>query len=288
MRKNVLNFPRLLELKKSRRKLLINKILLSVLALLVIFSSLAYISRLAGLNISSVEITGNKVIDTETIKTIVEKEIQGKYWWFFPKTNILFYPKNNIKNELSNKFKRLKDINFSIRDRKVLIVSMAERVGLYIWCGTALPETNTQEQKCYFLDKDGYIFDEAPYFSGEVYFKFYGETVLNNDGIPSESYFFPDIFSKLTLFKETLETMGLKPVASYVENNGNIKILLARKTSATGPEIIFKADADFQKLAENLQAALTTEPLQSNFDKKYQSLLYIDLRFGNKVYYKFK
>jgi hypothetical protein len=55
-----------------------------------------------------------------------------------------------------------------------------------------------------------------------------------------------------------------------------------------GPEIIFKIDSDFQKIAENLQAAITTEPLQTDFKNKYSSLLYIDLRFGNKVYYKFR
>lgn len=288
MRKNIPNSPRLLELKKQRQKVSLSKILLFLFALSIVIFFLAYISRMAGLNISSVEITGNKVIDTEILKAIVEKEIQGKYLWFFPRTNVLFYPKNDIKNELSNRFKRLKDINFSIRDREILVVSMTERAGLYTWCGITLPEINTAEQKCYFLDKDGYIFDEAPYFSGEVYFKFYGETILDDNGIPSGSYFSPHIFSELILFKETLETIGLKPVVSYIENNGDIKILLARKNESIGPEIIFKADADFQKLAENLQAALTTEPLQSNFDKKYSSLLYIDLRFGNKVYYKFQ
>lgn len=293
-KRNVLNSPRLLELKKQRQKALLGKVLLFIFVFSIVIFCLAYISRMAGLNISSVEITGNKIVDTETIKTIVGKEIQGKYLWFFPKTNVLFYPKNNIKNELSAKFKRLQDIDFSIRDGRVLIVSMDERVGLYTWCGITLPtqtdltKSNTNEQRCYFLDKNGYIFDEAPYFSGEVYFKFYGETVLDNDGIPSGSYFAPDTFNKLILFKETIETLGLKPVASYIESNGDIKILLARKTSAKGPEIIFKANADFQKLAENLQTALTTEPLQSNFDKKYSSLLYIDLRYGNKVYYKFK
>jgi len=42
-----------------------------------------------------------------------------------------------------------------------------------------------------------------------------------------------------------------------------------------------------QNIKENLDTALNTEPLKSDFKKKYSSLEYIDLRFGNKVYSKF-
>ncbi len=235
-------------------------------AFLVIFTSLAYISRIPVFNISSVEIIGTKIIDNQMIKEIIEKEIRGNYLWFFPKTNIVLYPKNNIKNELHSKFKRLKDISFSIKNKKVLQINLSEREAKYLWCET--------EEKCYFTDENGFIFDEAPYFSGEVYFKFYG--LVQN-------------FEKLISFKKTLEDLGLKPVALSVLENGDSKIFLSSKNSSgTGPEIIFKTDSDFQKIAENLEAALSTEPLQSNFKNKYSSLLYIDLRYGNKVYFKFR
>jgi len=73
-----------------------------------------------------------------------------------------------------------------------------------------------------------------------------------------------------------------------VQEDGDVKLYLSSFTSKMGPEIIFKADSNFEKIIENLQSVLSTEPLQSDFKNKYSSLLYIDLRFGNKVYYKFK
>jgi nucleoside-diphosphate-sugar epimerase len=39
---------------------------------------------------------------------------------------------------------------------------------------------------------------------------------------------------------------------------------------------------------ENLDAAIDTEPLKSKLKNKFSSLEYIDLRYGNKVYDKFK
>ncbi|MEI8174892.1 MAG: hypothetical protein WCG28_03010 [bacterium] len=272
MRKNVLNSPHLLELKKKRRRIVLSKILLSIFLFVVIFGSLAYISHTPFLNISGIEITGSKAIDTEKVKEIVQRNISGNYLWFFPKTNIFFYPKNKIKNELSETFKRLKDVAFTISSDKTLQVSLLEKDPKYIWCGETIDLT--KEEKCSFVDETGFIFDDAPFFSKEVFFKFYG--VLPTD------------FAKFVLFKQTIEGIGLKPVALYTKNNGNMKVFLSAKSSASmGPEIIFNSDYDFEKITENLQTALTTEPLQSDFKNKYDSLLYIDLRPANKVYYKF-
>ena len=89
MRKNVLNSPRLLELKKHRRRSFQSKILLYLVALLAVFVFLIYIFRLTSLNISEVEIIGNKVLDAEVIKVIVKKELTGNYLGFFPKTAIV-------------------------------------------------------------------------------------------------------------------------------------------------------------------------------------------------------
>ena len=274
-KRNVLHSPRLQELKKKRRKTLLVKFIFFGVGFLVVLAGLAYISRTEKLNISEVEITGNKIVDTEMIRAAAQEEITGSYLWFLPKTNILLYPKGNIRDALSDKFKGLKGISITTRDDRILQISVAERIPKYMWCGENLPESGANIETCYFLDETGFVFDEAPYFSGEVYFKFYGKMSSN--------------FKSLILFKQTLEAMKLEPVALYMMENGEIKMYLSDESSLPmGPEIIFKTDSDLEKIAENLQAALTTEPLQSDFKNKYSSLLYIDLRYGNKVYYKFK
>ncbi|MSU44600.1 hypothetical protein EXS45_00195 [Candidatus Nomurabacteria bacterium] len=287
MKINVLNSPRLLELKKQRNKIFFNKFLLYIFAFLIIFAGLVYISRMPAFNISSVEIIGNETVDADIIKAVVAQETSGNYLWFFPKKNILFYPKNNITKELQNRFKRFKNINFSIKDNKILEIVLTERIAVYTWCGdtylaVGLPSDNptTKEEKCYFVDDAGFIFDEAPYFSAGVYFRFYG--------IADRSYFSPKNFTSLISFKEALLVMGLKPVTLYIEENGNAKILLSSRTLSIGPEIIFKIDSDLSIVAKNLETVVNTEPLLSDLKNKYSSLLYIDLRFGNKVYYKFR
>ena len=253
------------------------KVLFFVIGFSLIITGLAYLSRLEKLNITGIEVVGNKIVDGETIGATAESELSGSYLWLFPKTNFLFYPKNKIINNLYDKFKTLKDISLSVKNQKILQIAVFERIALYTWCGIMPPEKSNSDQKCYFLDEAGFIFDEAPYFSGEVYFKFYGKVFQN----------YTDIFSQLILLKENLENMGLKPIALYVAEDGNAKIFLSRGNDSH-PEILFKSSDDVEKIAENLETALTTDPLQAELKKKFSSLVYIDLRFGNKVYYKFK
>lgn len=298
----VLNSPRILELKKKRQKVLRKKMIFYAFIVLLVFTGLAFLSRWQKMNIdvNNIQIEGNKVIDSEMIDGVVKDNVEGNYIWVFPKTNVFLFPKDKIARELAFKYKRLKNISINIQNLNTLNISLDERTGKYTFCGATvdlqidLPVKNmATKQKCYFIDSDGYIFDEAPYFSGDVYLKFYGTTAMNGDltaqgGDPLGSYFYEPIFNKLILFKESTEKFGIKPVAFSVEDSGDIKMFLSSSTSDLGPEIIFKSDANFEKVSENLQSVLTTEPLQSDFKNKYSSLLYIDLRFGNKVYYKFK
>jgi hypothetical protein len=109
---------------------------------------------------------------------------------------------------------------------------------------------------------------------------------VNNPAILG-SYFLPDSFANLVSFKKNLELMNLKPTALGIEANGEGNFFLV-SVPIIGPKIIFKLDADFGEIAENLKSALDTEPLHTDFIKKFSSLLYLDLRFSNKVYYKFK
>lgn len=283
-----------MELKKKKRQILIRKIIIFVVLFLILVAALSFISKISRLNIQEVTVSGNKVIDTEAVQALVQRDTAGKYFWLFPKTNIFLYPKGKIKRDLADEFKRFKDISLSVQNARVLAISVSERDPEYTWCGAA-PTAESDKEVCYFLDAHGYIFDQAPYFSGAVYFKFYGlaqpataegETSKGSD-TPAGSYVAEGYFDRLISFKNTLEDMSLKPVAASIESSGDIKIFLSRNSSLlSDPQIIIKKDSDFGKAAENFKAALDTEPLKSKFKTGYAALEYVDLRFGNKIYFK--
>ena len=285
MKRDILNSPRIKEIQKKRRKILFRKFLLLCVALILLFGIFTYVSSLARLNVSSVEVVGNKITDSEEIKTVINEKLTGKYLYLFKRSNIFFYPSKEIKLALGENFKRLVNINLSIKDGNVLEVSTEERKGEYVWCGDTFPTPEISSvETCYFMDNSGYIFDEAPYFSGDVYFKFYGKLSDNPNPIGMH---FDGEFSNLLVLKDMLTSIKIEPIA--LEKTGeDLKVYLASKSSGNSPHVLVRLGSDYQKIVENLQAALETEPLVSDFKNKYSTLLYLDLRFGNKVYFKFR
>ena len=278
-KRNALNSPRLLELKRKKQKALGLRLLLALFGLVLLFGVFIYVTRIPRLNIKDVEIIGNKVASGGGMEEAVRRVLGGYYLWSIPKTNFLFYPKKEIENELAGNFKGLESIDINLNANQTLEVVVTERAATYTWCGKNLPHEGETEN-CYFVDSEGFLFSEAPYFSGNVYFKLYG------DDLTTGGYYQKQFFPNIVLFKKNLEDMGLKPVALYAEDNGDMKTILAGKQNSS-PEVFWKSDADVKKITENLETALSTEPLKSDFKNKYAGLEYLDLRFGSKVYYRF-
>ncbi|MDQ3076229.1 MAG: hypothetical protein M3Q34_03825 [bacterium] len=295
MKREAPSSPRILELKKRRKKVLRNRIILLVILFILLLVGLIFLSRWEEVSINQVQISGNKIIDTALIDKIVEEELDGYYVWVIPKRNFLILPETKIKNKLLTELKRLESVELSISDRKVLEVSVLERKALYTWCGPDLKFYNAvvtfdeeSEKNCYFMNEMGYVFDRAPYFSGDVYFKFFGS--LGNEGeSPLGQRYYPETFSALVKLVEDVKSLDLKPSSLFVKEDGDIDLYLKSNTfSADANKIVFNVNSDTTKIVENLHASITTEPLKSELKKKYEDLLYIDLRFGNKVYYKFR
>jgi hypothetical protein len=283
-KRGVLHSPRLSELKRQRRQFLVSKIFIGVITFALLFTGLVYLSRASFMNIGNIVVEGNKVADAELISKTAMEAMSGKYLWLFPKTNTLFYPEKKVKSALENNFKRLTDINLDLTGTK-LKVTVAERVSVYTWCG---PKTTLDsKEKCYFTDKDGFIFEEAPYFSEEVYFKFYGSFADADEALGK--YFAPDNFESFIKLKKDLENIGLKPVAIYKVDDEDGEVLLSSKNlRRDNPIINFKLSSNPDEISDTLGTAILAEPLKTELKKKYATLEYIDLRVGSKVYYRFR
>ena len=286
-KRSVINSPGVTELRRKKYKAFKTKAIVFAVLFVVIVIGLCWLSRIKEMKIQQINISGNVIVDTKSIEDVVEADIAGHYWGIFPKSNFLIFPKNKILADLSGKYKRLNNISLKVINFNTLDISVNEYNGKYLWCGLVTPMlNNNSNQKCYFIDSNGYIFDEAPFFSGSVYFKFYGQTSDLID--PTGTYFYPDTFSKLIQLKNSLDNLNLKPTYIYINNQNEVNVGLSTQGIAPiNPAIIFRLDSDFEKIIENLNAAINTEPLQTDLQKNYAKLLYIDLRYGNKVYYKF-
>lgn len=274
------------ESKKKKKNVFKKKVLIFLVLFALVLAGLSLLLRWSKLNIQNIEISGNSIVDSTNLENTTREELSGNYLWFMPKTNFLVYPKNNVKAVLADKYKILKNISIGLKGVETLEIKVTERDGKYTWCGNT-PQDDTNNN-CYFMDESGYIFGQAPFFSGDIYLKFYGQ-VKDDVSAPLGLNYFNNFFPKLLQFRDIVKQMGISTSAYYIKNDGSAELYITSSTPFPDKQkIIFNPAEDISKLAENLQTALSTDPLKTDFKKKFSSFEYIDLRFGNKVYYKFK
>ncbi|MBU4536871.1 hypothetical protein KJ603_02420 [Patescibacteria group bacterium] len=324
------------EIAKKHKRIFWAKFILFWILLFTLAFLFSYLLKLEKINISNININGNKVILEEDVLEIVNKNLEGDYLRVFPKSNIFIYPKSKIKKELSDSFLRIKELIITFKDLQSIDINIVERTPFALYCenkdinlATGLPseelgqndgifETNNKidneiasstdlgigfpsdldfvdlgrekGEECYFMDSEGYIYAKAMSFTDDVYFKYeiessqinnLGVSPISDDEILGKIYLSESVegqFEKVNLFIRFLKDINVDIYKLMVKENGDYQLSFDNDSL-----LIFDEKQDFDLLLENLQAVLID--LGDLEDRKFE---YIDLRFSNKVLYKFK
>ena len=285
--------PRVKQLKKQKRSRTKLKVALFFILFLIVVVLLSYASKSSYFRIETISVSGNSITDTKDITNVVDQDLSGNYVYLFAKNNALIFPKKKITETLYTAFPRFSNVVIDAPDMHTLTISVTEREALYLWCGDAFDEAKIQNatEQCYYSDSEGYLYSKAPFFSGSIFLKLYGSGVLSAGDTPIGKYILTkEQLENLAFLKDSLKSIGIDSYAFNLKDAGEYEIFISPTTIVDGvrPKIIVNSKDDFKNIVENLGAALTTEPFATDFKQKFNSLEYIDLRFTNKVYYKFK
>jgi len=281
--------PRIATIKRNRQVRRLRLFILLIILFISTVGALSYFSSNPKITLNKIVITGNSIINTKDLDSYINNKLKGKYLKLFARSNFLIYPRNKIYNSLVVDFPRIEDLSIKRSGFNIINIKIKERLGSYLYCGTGLPEKKEEiGENCYFVNNDGYIFDRAPYFSGDVYFKFYTE--IEGDGTrPLGLQIFPiERFHELVRFTEGVTTLGFKPVYLVASENETYFLYLKSKSTNPNPKIIFNRENNLETILDNFSVAMKEKEFANEINSKYDILSYIDLRFKNKVLYKFK
>ncbi len=285
--RDVLTSPRVKDIKHKRRVSRMRFLVLILILVVSFVGALAYFSGHRRLTIHAINVTGTQIINTSDVQSVVQKDLAGKYVYLFARADTAIYPHDQIYTDLIRAFPRIQTLSITRSGWNALSVVITERAGAFLYCGTQIPALEAdQGDNCYFVNNDGYIFDKAPYFSGNIYFKYY---LSLNSVNPLGTQMLPvDTFHQLTQFIDKVEALGFKADYVSIDQNGMYELYLDHAPTATSPVITFNSDNDLSVIADNLTTAMATPQFANEINSKYATLLYIDLRFKDKVLYKFQ
>ena len=184
--------------------------------------------------------------------------------------NIFILSKNQIKSGLAAIFPNITDISIKKEPFHGLIVNFEKRIQIGIWCNNA---------NCYYFDKEGIVFKEAPQTEGALILKI-------------------EDFEKkgVSLGDQVLNYNQLKFIAEFnnkITENNQFKIIKFKITPSANFDLEAITDRGWSiYLDQNQDPVLEANNLFTILNEviknKASNLEYIDLRLPSRIFYKMK
>jgi len=311
---------------KERQKNKLKKIvILSFVCLVFLVGGVSWIFHNEKILIDNVQIEGAQSDSlSENIKILAEENLSGNRWWIFPKKNTFIFSKKKLTVEILEKYKQVKNIVVKRVGFKMINISLSEREPVALWCDGENPlfGESINVGNCYFVDNEGYIYSDAPFFQDHVYFELYGKPFIeeietteetkkdekedkeNNkdeskrekkDEKTTEStedvvkdnnigkYFLPPVrFAQTMQFVKLLEKNEMPTYSLTVDSPDIYRLILA-----SGGELIFSPTQDYERVIDDLKIAYKKK-FSENPDLSPKDLEYVNIQFDNKIIFKFR
>ena len=265
-------------LRDRRRRAIMFRLGISLGVLIFLFFLILICSWQSYFRIDKIKVTGNMSLNENNLILATDVPLSNNYGSIWPKNFFAWYPRQEIKEFLETQFPRILDVNTGLAGFSSINLEITEKKPIGVWCGLI----KTQVEPCYLVDKDGFIFDKAPNYSGSLFVHYYGP--LNREVAVGANYLSVDNFQALKSFLDNLHNEDLDVTdIEYISTDDFFNLYIAN-----GPRLLINTRQTYDKTLRNILVLLRSKELNLHDTKNLTSLSYIDLRFGNKISYKEK
>jgi cell division septal protein FtsQ len=254
-------------IRRKKKTLLVKVWLFSILGILIIGGS-AFFSNSGKVKISSISVNDTVFFDKTEIEKIARAELEGSLLWVFAKNNILLLPRKNIEKKIKEYNQSIKTATLSLSGTNSISINVEEYKTTAIWC---------LEENCYYLNEEGIAFVKAPQDYDRNLVKF--SNLIEGDPI-GKTYSNSENFKKIINLINLFTNVPLKIVSVKAEDGVTFSLY-----TDTNMKILYEGGDDPEEVANNLNTIIEKDAISKS---QLINIDYIDLRFGNKVYYKIR
>lgn len=213
--------------------------------------------------IKTIEVQNNNRLSEDLVLSYIKPLIfKTKLSNFLGVNNILAWPQGKINFDQIPISQIIIDKQWL---RKSISIKVIERERFAIWC-------ISNNQKCYWIDKNGIVFDEAPVTEGGL---------LNTISDLSEN--------QLTFGKKVIDERFINNLNSILDNLSKAKLLIKKTDFNRGLEElkVETYDGFYILFSLRFNPVFNIQALQNLISKEnLKNIEYFDLRVENKVYFK--
>jgi hypothetical protein len=259
----------------------------AILVSYFLYLSVVWITARPSLWITDVEIEGAHAVSADSIADIAKEQLNGILLYHIRTDNEFLYPKEEVIEEVMSLSPRIAHVSVDFTGRHTLRVAVTEFTPNFLFCmasDLALASSTSidrQPKDCYFADEKGYVYSEAPEYLGYPFVAIIASTSeeavthatpVGTHALSEEEY------ARIRSFIDDLSRAGLSThsVTLMPDHDVEIEVGMPWKllwTTTRDPE------ASFRNLGVVLDS-LAASP------SKGKDVTQIDLRFGNKIFYR--
>lgn len=269
------------EKKNDARAHLKRKIILYTFWIIVFAVLISLSSRLNYFKLTNITVSGNEAVVDSEVQDFIFQLTKEKSSLLIQRSSLFFIPKRAIHDGLLNKYARLKSVEIGRDFPNSIIVTVTEHESDVVWC-------KNLDSECFFIDREGILLDQSPYFSGDAYFRIYHDSF---SGVTGENIFSSQEIANINSFRALLsKELRLTAHSMRVPSPDTFEfsLLIPLRTLDDSPQLLIANNFEPRPTILNILTIINDPVFLAKYSKHPEGLEYIDLRFGNKVYYKFK
>ncbi len=252
------------------------------LAIAVAIGGIGYgvslVSYLPQFNVQTVSIVGANSLSPALVERYADTILYDGTFSPLSRDNIFLYPRALLERDIVSFFPRVKSAKVARESllATAVVVTIEERKPYAAWC---LPtgQAGGASGDCYLMDSTGFIFARAATSTPGITstYRFSGGIIGN----PTGQTYLSGHLAGIEALLDRLGQTGYEPELVRAVSEQDFVISLGR-----GYDLKASFGVTADSLLRNLQLVLGSDALRGTADR----LEYIDLRFGNRVYYKLK
>ncbi len=226
--------------------------------------------------VTHVELNLPAFLNESAIRAQILAALEGRYGHLIPRSFLLAAPVREIGTALKAAFPRVEDVSFERKFPDTLVVTVIERTFFSVLCGEKGEDESPPQ--CVSVDQKGVAYETAPHVEGALIARI--ESDFSGIRMGSRVIDEKTIAAMRSLSDGLEEIAGIKTVGYRISSRVPSEI---RLRAAAGFTVIFKRDDDAK-----IAAAILKNVLDGEIREKQNRLDYVDLRFGRKVFYKYR
>lgn len=216
-----------------------------------------------------------------SLAELAKQELEGTYWFLFPRDSIFFYPEKRIRESILAAHPRYSAVSITRSGFDAIKISTVSRTTAFWWCGTP-EEGSANDLNCYEADAEGFVFApvtldvSASTTPDLLALRLYAELEADpgSEGYPLRARIqslgsIPDVLR----FVKAMKELGVSVVSLAIRADEADVF----DESGTRLTYVIGREADAVRLAASVLPSL---------DIAGGAIEYVDLRFSGKAYLK--